>query len=218
MMETSKGELTNDVAILEQICDYINREFFQTPVNFKIITGYHYAPHKNRENIIIEPNNMSYTAFLGMPYLQLGQSYVDLIKELLHQMIVIYGTVRVPDWQKKIKNKKDYHSCEFPTSSNGYYLNRTYKEIAEAIGCTVKKDKKYGLKLDRIPQKLIKYCEQFDWSIYNFYVSENLLNKKQTSSNSRKYICPRCGGIARTTSDFPLMCKRCGVDLIYTTK
>ena len=217
-METSKGELTNDVAILEQICDYINREFFQTPVNFKIITGYHYAPHKNRENIIIEPNNMSYTAFLGMPYLQLGQSYVDLIKELLHQMIVIYGTVRVPDWQKKIKNKKYYHSCEFPTSSNGYYLNRTYKEIAEAIGFTVKKDKKYGLKLDRIPPKLIKYCEQFDWSIYNFYVSENLLNKKQTSSNSRKYICPSCGGIARTTSDFPLMCKRCGVDLIYTTK
>lgn len=217
-MEENKKELTNDIAVLEQICDYINQEFFQTPVNFKIIIGYHYAPHKNRENIIIEPNNTSYTAFLGMPNLQLGQSYVDLIKELLHQMIIVYGTVRVPDWQKKIRNKNYRCSCEFPTSSNGYYLNHTYKEIAENIGCTLKKDNKYGLKLDKIPQKLIEYCEKFDWSVYNFYVSESSLNKRQTLSNSRKYTCPNCGGIARTTSDFPLICKRCGVDLIYMAK
>lgn len=217
-MEENKKELTNDIAVLEQICDYINQEFFQTPVNFKIIIGYHYAPHKNRENIIIEPNNTSYTAFLGMPNLQLGQNYVDLIKELLHQMIIVYGTVRVPDWQKKIRNKNYRCSCEFPTSSNGYYLNHTYKEIAENIGCTLKKDNKYGLKLDKIPQKLIEYCEKFDWSVYNFYVSESSLNKRQTLSNSRKYMCPNCGGIARTTSDFPLICKRCGVDLIYMAK
>ena len=83
---------------------------------------------------------------------------------------------------------------------------------------TLKKDKKYGLKLDKIPQKLIEYCEKFDWSVYNFYVSEGSLNKRQTSSNSRKYMCPNCGGIARTTSDFPLMCKRCGIDLVYMAK
>lgn len=135
-MEENKKELTNDIAVLEQICDYINQEFFQTPVN----------------------------------------------------------------------------------SSNGYYLNHTYKEIAENIGCTLKKDNKYGLKLDKIPQKLIEYCEKFDWSVYNFYVSESSLNKRQTLSNSRKYMCPNCGGIARTTSDFPLICKRCGVDLIYMAK
>ena len=132
----------------------------------------------------------------------------NVVSTLLHEMSHIYNLEH---------NIKDV--------SNGYYHNKRFKETAESLAhLIIEKDSRYGYTITSPSE------ETLDFIIRNGF--EDILihretfaplkgiggtsgnagtatPKKPKGSNSIKWICPKCGNIARTTKPMNLICGDC---------
>lgn len=119
-------------------------------------------------------------------------------------------------------------------SRGGSYHNRRFKEEAEKHMIQIDKHDKYGWTITTPTEELLDYIilqgwEQIEMSHEIFFggftgVGGGKATGKPTTgtgakikpkgSNSRKHICPACGRIARTTTDFPLICGICHEEMI----
>lgn len=101
-----------------------------------------------------------------------------------------------------------------------YYHNKKFKKTAEEIaGLVISKDAKYGWTITEPGERVIDFCIQydltdisigkgftFDWSAFGgtdttTTTTPTATPKPRTKSNSRKWICPKCGLILRSTRD-----------------
>lgn len=139
----------------------------------------------------------------------LNRSKDEIITTLLHEMCHLYNL---------INDIKD-------TSRNGTYHNKKFKNAAEDHGLIVSHDKKLGWNISELaPQtkQLIKSFNLNDAAFELYKINDinaegegtngSVTKKKKTSS--KKYICPKCGAIIRTSKELNVICGDCKTKFI----
>ena len=114
-------------------------------------------------------------------------------------------------------------------SRGGTYHNKYFRKTAEAHGMTVTRSEKYGWSMTSPSDKLL------DW-ILNNDIQEIKLNRNEfygirvaggnaaaeggaptpstRTTNSRRYVCPRCHTIVRATRSVNIICGDCGLVMV----
>lgn len=95
------------------------------------------------------------------------------------------------------------------TSNNDVYHNRRFREQAEAHGLIVIRSEKYGWSITRPSQDLIRFIDQQGWKTMNLTgieFADESVNKK---SSTRRWICPKCKTIIRSTKEVRVTCTDC---------
>ena len=115
------------------------------------------------------------------------------------------------------------------TSNNGVYHNRRFKEQAEAHGLTVDHHEKYGWTITSPSEELLDFIifqgwqdiqmgERLAWSdMAGTGAGSKAPGSSQTGapkppkakSSTRRWVCPKCGTIIRSTKDVRVICADC---------
>lgn len=142
----------------------------------------------------------------------LNRPIEDVVATLLHEMVHLFCSVN---------GIKD-------TSNNGLYHNQRFKEAAESHGLMIEKaPKTYGWTITTPSLELLDFIEQQGWN--DFQMAEGgfihigrgpvggtaaggtTVKPPKKPSNSRKYVCPKCGTIIRATREVNVICGDCNV-------
>lgn len=145
----------------------------------------------------------------------LNRPLYELMSTLLHELIHLYDSVN---------NIKDL-------SRNDTYHNKAFKESAELHGLIIEHDKRIGWSLSHLSPATIQLVDAFGLNEEAFYMfrigrfkrivrpgddeadSEGQGEDKPKRS-SRKYVCPGCGAIIRSTKDLRVICGECMVEFV----
>ena len=132
---------------------------------------------------------------------------------LLHEMVHEYNL------ENQIKD----------TSNNGIYHNKRFKEQAEAHGLTVEHHEKYGWAITNPSQEPVSHCIFMGWQ--DIQMGERLAwedmvgtgngsrapgssetgapRPPKAKSSTRRWVCPKCGTIIRSTKEVRVICADC---------
>jgi hypothetical protein len=217
IQKTKKGrysmkELTkyNRVAgYLNKLYDMLNADFFSGSMERPVITirstpkAYGHFSLYNAWNVKGK----------GVPEINIGAGTLDrpielIATTLLHEMVHQYNAVNeTPD-----------------VSRGGTYHNKRFKETAEAHGLTVSQSALYGWSKTEPADSLLEWVLENDLSDIDLNRNEFEIqlgsngrrgradgdDGQKVKSSYRKYICPSCELIARTTKDANIVCGDCG--------
>lgn len=135
----------------------------------------------------------------------LNRDPVEVAATLLHEMVHLYD---------EMQGVKD---C----SRAGKYHNKKFQMAAEAHGLICEKSQKYGFSITKPTEETVEFIKSFDlkFNLYRPTVSdkptpdddEEEKDKPRKKSSTRKYVCPVCGTIIRSTKDVNVICGDCGV-------
>lgn len=194
---------------LVKIFKAINEEYFNNELEVPTITiqstvgAYGHVSTKK-----IWCSNETTTHELNISADYLNRDITNVVATLIHEACHLYAI---------LKNIKD-------TSNNGVYHNSNFRKLAEDRGIHIERHEKYGWTITEPTEETIEFCIKYELEDIqivrqsNFSISGlggakagngNDIPKKPKGSNSRKYICPCCGNIARTTRDMKLICGDC---------
>ena len=115
------------------------------------------------------------------------------------------------------------------TSNNGTYHNKRFKEQAEAHGLEVSHHEKYGWTITSPSEELLDFIvfqgwqdiqmgERLAWSdMFGTGTGSKAPGSSQTGapkppkakSSTRRWICPKCGTIIRSTKEVRIICADC---------
>lgn len=197
---------------LSKIFKLINEEYFNNELEIPTITiqstvGAYGHVSVNK----IWHSNEVATHELNISADYLNRNIENIVATLIHEGCHLYAI---------LKDIKD-------TSNNGIYHNKRFKELAEDRGLAISKHEKYGWTITEPTEETLDFCinnglediqivRQSSFSISGLGGAKagngnNGIDtpRKPKGSNSRKYICPCCGNIARTTKDMKLICGDC---------
>lgn len=142
----------------------------------------------------------------------------NVVATLIHEMVHIYNL------QHDIQD----------TSRGGSYHNKKFKEEAEKHMLHIEKSEKYGWTITEVTDELLEYIlskgwediqtgRGFGWVFRGTGGGKNGTGaagkpdgdteKGKPKGNSRRYVCPGCGLIARTTKDARLFCGGCDEEM-----
>lgn len=145
----------------------------------------------------------------------------QVVATMIHEMVHLYNM------QNDIQD----------TSRGGSYHNKRFKEEAEKHMIRIEKHEKYGWTITLVTDELLEYVMDKGWgdidmgrgglwSLLGTGSNGNGNNgtgaagkpvgdteKGKPKGNSRRYVCPGCGLIARTTKDARLFCGGCDVEM-----
>lgn len=131
------------------------------------------------------------------------RTIVQTITTLMHEMAHLYNL------QNGIKD----------TTRSGLYHNKKFKETAEAHGLQVELVDNIGWSLttataqtkqwiaDNIPIK--------SFGVYKIAKEKDPKGSGSSKQSSRKYVCPKCGLIARLTKEAAIMCVDCKEIMVF---
>lgn len=128
----------------------------------------------------------------------------NITATLLHEMIHLYCNI---------------HSIK-DVSRGGSYHNSRFKAEAEKRGLIIEYDSRIGHPITYPSENLLSFCiennlediqiSRDDFSgFFTGGKSATGRTAKRTNNNYRRYVCPICGSIARTTKDMILICGTC---------
>jgi ribosomal protein S27AE len=143
----------------------------------------------------------------------------DIYATLMHECVHLYHV------QNNIKD-----------TSRGYtYHNKTFKSEAERIGLTVTHSERYGWAITAAKPEAITMLESLDIdkSVFKLTRGSKLdidagknggdsadggggSDESKKKQSYRKYVCPECGLIARTTKDATLICGECDMNMFLS--
>ncbi len=149
----------------------------------------------------------------GFQELNIGAGTLDrpienVVATLLHEMVHEYCYIH------QIKD----------TSRNGAYHNKRFRDEATKRDLDIEYDSRIGFSITSPTENLINFCidnglEDIQMGrndLYGMYhggmnggQSHTTGTGRKTGSNYRRYVCPTCGNIARTTKDMILICGTC---------
>lgn len=121
---------------------------------------------------------------------------IELVCEtLLHEMVHLFNL------EQKVQD----------TSRSGTYHNKRYKEAAENHGLNCDKDAKYGWTNTTLNDEAKAFVDSLQNTKFELFRKRIPKMEKGASkkSSSRKYVCPCCGAIVRTTKEVSLICGSC---------
>lgn len=144
----------------------------------------------------------------------------NVVATMIHEMVHLYNI------------QQGIQDC----SRGGTYHNRKFKEEAEKHMIRVEKHDKYGWTLTSPTDELLEYIMEKGWEDIDMGRGclFGLLGGKDTGKpgkgaqggadgqeqpkkgSSRRYKCPCCGAIVRTTKDLHIICGSCNVDFELT--
>lgn len=128
----------------------------------------------------------------------LTRSFKELCATLLHEMVHLYNL------QNGIQD----------TSRGGTYHNKKFKEIAEQHGLVIEQHQKYGWTLTNLNNETEQFIEQMNNEGFVLYRdSAAKIKRKASKQSSRKYVCPGCGLIIRSTKEVHVQCMDCEMKL-----
>lgn len=116
------------------------------------------------------------------------------------------------------------------TSRAGTYHNKRFKQEAEARGLCIDYDSRIGHSITSPSEQLLDFCIENSLTdiqigrndTHSFYCGgvqggKSTIGIQRTgNSNYRRYICPVCGNIARTTKDMLLICGSCAETMVLS--
>lgn len=130
------------------------------------------------------------------------RSVVQTITTLMHEMAHLYNL------QNGIKD----------TTRSGIYHNKEFKKTAESHGLKVEQVDKIGWSLTTATPETKKWIAE-NVPIKSFGVYKKAKEKdpksSRTKQSSRKYVCAKCGLIARLTKEAAIMCVDCKEVMIF---
>lgn len=116
------------------------------------------------------------------------------------------------------------------TSRAGAYHNKRFKIEAEKRGLSIEYDARVGWSVTSPTERLLDFCIEND--LQDIQIARNDLHGIQISvggkarmggmsvgtgkGNYRRYVCPGCGNIARTTKDMLLVCGSCMEEMLLS--
>ena len=195
---------------LDKIFNFLNEEYFGNELPKVVIT--------------IQSTPRAYGHFTtydawhcnddGFKEINIGAGTLDrpienVTATLLHEMVHEYCFV---------KGIKD-------TSRAGAYHNKRFRDEAVKRGLRIDYDKRIGWSITSPTEQLMDFCISHGLEdiqiarddFYGFFTggieggkSRGTAPIRRTGgSNYRRYVCPSCGNIARTTKDMKLLCGEC---------
>lgn len=128
----------------------------------------------------------------------IGQRTVEqTITTLMHEMSHLYN------FQNGIKD----------TSRSGIYHNKKFKQTAEAHGLEMQFADQIGWSLTMPTPQTKKWIAENipikSFGVYKQVTDKASGDKSSTKQSMVKKVCPRCGNIARVTSEYKLICGDC---------
>lgn len=138
----------------------------------------------------------------------------NVVATIIHEMVHLYNM------QEGIQD----------TSRGGGYHNKRFKEEAEKHMIHIEKDETWGWTLTSPTDELLEYIMDKGWSDidmgrgFGWVPRDTPGGKKGTGAagkpggepekgkpkgNSRRYVCPGCNAIVRTTKDLHIICGKC---------
>ncbi len=192
-------------AALTAAFNAINRDFYDGKLEKVIITTKEGKKKKAYGWIELQKNwtqNGKQRHEINISVDYIGERTVeDMIVTLMHEMVHLYNV------QNNIKD----------TSRAGRYHNKKFKEAAEKHGliCTEREDVGFNdtEATDETKEWIKNNIKIKAIGVYKCVACKAPGEPKEKQS-MKKMVCPGCGGIARVTSDFPLICKACNMELI----
>ena len=135
--------------------------------------------------------NIMFEIVLGPEILH--QSIDVTVSDILHEMVCEYC---------EIKNIK-------ATSNNGTYHNKTFKTVAAEHGLHIERGDKYGWSITKPSNDLRVFVDSQGWSTPKISDSELFDYVSSIKSSTRRWVCPKCGTIIRSTKDVRVICADC---------
>lgn len=142
----------------------------------------------------------------------------NVVATMIHEMVHLYNI------------QMGVQDC----SRGGSYHNKKFRDEAEKHMLRIEKDEKYGWTITHPTDELLEYILDKGWGDIDMGRGFGWLggstgdgNKGTGASgkpdgstdtgkpkgNSRRYVCPGCGLIARTTKDAKLHCGSCNLEM-----
>ena len=197
---------------LEKLFNKINADWFngelETPVITVQSTPRAYGHYSVAPIWSVKGETLKHEINIGAG--TLDRPIEETVSTLIHEMVHMYTStvLKVPD-----------------TSNRGIYHNKTFKAVAEAHGLIVTRSDKYGWSHTEPSDALI------DWILVND-IQEIKLNRDEPSSyrvggpktanggaepnkpkvdrsGTRRWTCPKCGTIIRSTREVRVICADC---------
>ena len=194
--------LSNDVKTLERLFEKLNDRFYDGKLPKPVLT----IQTKGKVNAYgwfsVGKVWVDKAANTKMHEINVSAEYItrpidDVVATLLHEMVHLHCS---------------YNGIK-DTSNRGVYHNRRFKTEAENHGLIITKGQ-YGwhvTELNEEAKKFLKEIRAKDFTLcrYGQGSGENTPKTTQRKKSSIKWVCPCCGGIARTTKRFTLICGEC---------
>lgn len=194
-------------AALQAAFNAINRDFYGGELEKVIITvkeGKKKAAFgrietaKNWKQNGVERHEINISAdYIG------ERTVVQTITTLMHEMVHLYNL------QNGIKD----------TTRSGIYHNKKFRETAEAHGLKVEQVDKIGWSLTtatpQTEQWIINNVPIKKFGVYKQVAEKDPKGGGKSKQSSRKYVCPKCGLIARLTKDANIMCVECKQIMVF---
>lgn len=221
MKETTK---TSRLAgYLEKIFRAINADSFAGKLEEPIITIQSTPTaygHVTISKVWKAKNEQRYELNIAADWLE--RPIENVISTMIHEMTHLYNM------------QNGIQDC----SRGGTYHNRKFKEEAEKHMIHIEKDDKYGWTITTPTDELLEYIMDKGWEdidmgrgcLFGFFGGKDNGNGKPTTGtqkgtdgqgqpkkgNSRRYQCPSCKAIVRTTKDLHIICGSCNIDFELT--
>lgn len=131
------------------------------------------------------------------------RTVAQTITTLMHEMVHLYNL------QNGIKD----------TTRSGLYHNKKFKETAEAHGLKVEQASDIGWSLTTATPQTEKWISDNvpikQFGVYKQVAEKDPKGGGKSKQSSRKYICPKCGLIARLTKEAAIKCVDCDKVMIF---
>lgn len=156
----------------------------------------------NGETVTVYKRRLAKNGHINLSDHILSLPIEDVCAILIHDMCHYYCY---------IKNIKDTSRC-------GQYHNKRFMNVAKSHGLIVSYDNKRGFDRTTPSKKLLDWCAANFTSGYSLDIFRyNSNGISSTTSNSVRFICPKCGSIARKTDRKRIGCWECKVEMLCTT-
>lgn len=131
------------------------------------------------------------------------RTVTQTITTLMHEMVHLYNM------QNDIKD----------TTRSGLYHNKKFKQTAEAHGLQVEQASDIGWSITTATPQTKKWIEKNipikQFGVYKQVAEKDPKSGGKSKQSSRKYVCPKCGLIARLTKEAAIMCVDCKQVMIF---
>ena len=196
-------ELTKE---LYRIFDVLNEEYFDWELDQPIITLQKQKPN-NYGHFIEEQTWSSLTTNqqwneINLNPINLDRDVDDIIGVLLHEMVHYYNSMN------------GINDC------SGIRHNKKFKAKAEEVGLVVENDESIGYGITDISDELRDFIDntiQPNKDAFSIFMDLGFTEEdKETKPRKKtqfKYICPKCGMVAKAKTGLNIVCGVCQVEL-----
>lgn len=211
-------KLTNyqrSVQYLVKLFKLVNTEYFENSLEEPTITVQStvgaYGHVTTSKVWKTEQGKASYELNIGADYM--NRPIENIVATLIHEGCHLYAM------QNGIQD----------TSNRGVYHNKRFKKLAEERGLIISRHEKYGWTVTEPSEETLNFC--ISYGLQEIQISRNTgisfvgvsggtdrnggADKPPVKKgNSRKWICPCCGTIIRSTREVNVICGDCSKTFI----